>query len=428
MLVPCTSRGKGWKSLEESFLYRRTHETAISTNREAMGRGQITFKWFLAVDPDEEIYTQENCDKAWPHESFDVTRLRMEVPGDICFLWNWLFRHAFEAQCDYFYQVGDDIQFYESSCENWVMRSINLLVENMNVGITGPVSHHTILKLTQAMVSRLHFKIFGYFFPPSFRNFGVDQWSNQVYQGKDYMPIEDAKYMNVSGTPRYDTTVYNGHYSVWDLRVRMGRKEIKNWKASHPIILLIGAKPEGQIHYPAQRIAFFPCDATNLDELDKLREEILCNPKLFPDDAVVMFSMSYAHYDPMRIPVTAHAFADGITDVVGCWEVPVLQDAEDVQDAGKRKREDDPKLVYLRGGRFNDVFKETLAFTIGFWRHHHFKWEGHASDYRIDKSFVDYAEYPVKILNPTHIIQHLLQAGHSGLDPGLWALERCLGI
>lgn len=88
---------------------------------------------------------------------------------------------AYEAGFDYFYQVNDDTQIVTP---NWAIEFIHALKYNpiaSNVGVTGPLDTHNDKIFTHSFVHRTHIEIFGYFFPPSFKNWWSDDWISTVY-------------------------------------------------------------------------------------------------------------------------------------------------------------------------------------------------------------------------------------------------------
>jgi hypothetical protein len=88
---------------------------------------------------------------------------------------------AYEEGFDYFYQVNDDTQIVSP---NWAVEFIHALKYNpiaSNVGVTGPLDTHNDKIFTHSFVHRTHIDIFGYYFPPSFKNWWSDDWISTVY-------------------------------------------------------------------------------------------------------------------------------------------------------------------------------------------------------------------------------------------------------
>jgi hypothetical protein len=115
-------------------------------------------------------------------------------------MWNILFKNAYNNNCDYFYQCGDDIVF---NTNNWVKDSIEVLKKHNDIGLSGPVNNNARI-LTQAMVSRKHMDIFGWFFPEEIINWCCDDWYNIVYSPKYLFILKNHYCSNEGGNPRYE--------------------------------------------------------------------------------------------------------------------------------------------------------------------------------------------------------------------------------
>ena len=107
---------------------------------------------------------------------------------------------AYDEQCEYFFQCGDDIYF---TTKGWVNDSIKMLQDNKDIGLTGPINNNNRI-LTQAFVSRKHMEIFGWFFPEEIINWCCDDWYNWVYQPNHFYPLNNHYCSNLGGEPRYD--------------------------------------------------------------------------------------------------------------------------------------------------------------------------------------------------------------------------------
>jgi hypothetical protein len=133
--------------------------------------------------------------------------------GNPCYIWNKLFKHAYEEKNDYFFQMGDDIII---ALPNWDDIFINKLIENDNIGVTGLNAGNKMI--TQSFVSRKHYEIFGTFFNKKFKNWGCDDWINQVYQPYLVYQFPQAISRNketvlVSGSGRYVPYNFSNFFS-----------------------------------------------------------------------------------------------------------------------------------------------------------------------------------------------------------------------
>jgi hypothetical protein len=212
-IIPCTSRGRNWDNITETYLYNLTIKTFLLHRDE-----EHEYVFYLGIDTDDPIFNNVNeqkkilnLKKVFSGIDFKFILLN-EKKGYLTKMWNVLFREAYNDKCDYFYQCGDDIEFKTSG---WVNACISKLIENHNIGLTGPINNNNYI-LTQAFVSRLHMDIFGYFFPENIINWGCDDWYNNVYSPNFLYPLKKHYCINMGGTPRYVIN-YNpsfmSHYS-----------------------------------------------------------------------------------------------------------------------------------------------------------------------------------------------------------------------
>lgn len=75
-----------------------------------------------------------------------------------------MFAQSMHDHCHYYYQLNDDLEFVTSG---WATFLTNQLLQNDDFGVAAPndpVWNCTVL--TQAIVSRKHWELFGWFYPP----------------------------------------------------------------------------------------------------------------------------------------------------------------------------------------------------------------------------------------------------------------------
>ena len=120
--------------------------------------------------------------------------------GHLTKMWNILFKRAYDDNCDYFFQCGDDMNF---TTNGWVNDCILILKKHQGFGLAGPINNNPRI-LTQAFVSRRHMEIFGWFFPEEILNWCCDDWYNMVYSPELLFPLKNHFCNNQGGTPRYD--------------------------------------------------------------------------------------------------------------------------------------------------------------------------------------------------------------------------------
>jgi hypothetical protein len=200
LLILCTSRGRSWKIINESYLYNMTFKTFLLTQDK-----EHEYYFYLGIDHDDILFNnavQQNILNDYT-KVFDNLHIQYIIlnsrKGHLTKMWNELFKLAYDDNCDYFYQCGDDIQFYT---KGWVNDSIEMLQKYNNIGLTGPNNNNNNI-LTQAFVSRTHMQIFGSFFPENIINWGCDDWYNIVYSPNFYFPLSKHYSKNMGGKPRY---------------------------------------------------------------------------------------------------------------------------------------------------------------------------------------------------------------------------------
>jgi hypothetical protein len=150
--------------------------------------------------------------------------------GDVVSMWNFLCKEAYNDETnDYFIQLGDDIYFNK---HGWVENCINMLQKNGDFGMTGPVNTNgekTIL--TQSMVSRKHYDLFGFYYPPEFKNWFSDTWMNKIYEPEYVYKDKEYTCINLGGNPRYDPDIDWRHSKNCEFReiIARDRKKIEDF-------------------------------------------------------------------------------------------------------------------------------------------------------------------------------------------------------
>ena len=89
----------------------------------------------------------------------------------LTYIWNGLFIQAMRNGADYFFQVP-----------GWASNFVRRLEESDGLGVVGPYDPAWKCKLlTQAMVSRKHYEIFGFLYPVQIKDWYSDFWLSRVY-------------------------------------------------------------------------------------------------------------------------------------------------------------------------------------------------------------------------------------------------------
>ena len=203
LLIPTTTKGRPqWKNIKDTYLYNYTLKTFLLKYSP-----EYNYEIHIGYDYDDRIFSNElerqtiqNFEKVFKNITFYFTPYKNVEKGHLTKMWNILFKNAYDNGCDYFYQCGDDIVF---KTNNWVKDSIEILKKHNDIGLSGPLNNNNRI-LTQAMVSRKHMKIFGWFFPEEIINWCCDDWYNIVYSPKYLFILKNHYCSNEGGNPRYE--------------------------------------------------------------------------------------------------------------------------------------------------------------------------------------------------------------------------------
>ena len=214
VLVPTTTNMRNWESLKDTTLFDIFLKSFLITYDK-----EHRYIIYLIMDDDDKLYSKEQERVALKRFIKIMKNVELKIissdgipKGWVTHMWNRAFKQAYDDGCDYFFQSGDDIKFLT---KNWVNKSITELKKNDNVGMTGPLDIGRIkygsdeskpggsrFIQTQSFVSRKHFELFGYYFPPEIKNWFCDDWITKVYYPNSFYLI-DCYIQNIGGKPRY---------------------------------------------------------------------------------------------------------------------------------------------------------------------------------------------------------------------------------
>ncbi len=155
--------------------------------------------------------------------------------GWVPFIWNVLFQRAMDDGADYFYQTNDDNRFITPG---WSTKFIEVLRASPmypNMGVTGPVDLRNKRIFTQAFVHRTHYQIFGYMFPPVFKNWFSDNWITYVYEFSPVFGTFRNTEMHAANKQTYGTryTICENGKKLLERALHQGRERIMNWLEDH---------------------------------------------------------------------------------------------------------------------------------------------------------------------------------------------------
>lgn len=202
-LIPITSNHRNWKNIVDCYLLNYTFKSFLNTKN-----NENEYAFYIGFDHDDTFFTNHinELQQIFNDHSIKLNiTLYENIPkGHVTIMWNVLYQKAYDDNYDYFFQCSDDIEF---RTQHWINDSIHALQSNDNIGVSGPnnvdIGNTT---LTQAMVSRKHMELYGYFFPPYIVNYYCDNWISEVYFPSHSFKLNHHYAPNLGGTPRYNVS------------------------------------------------------------------------------------------------------------------------------------------------------------------------------------------------------------------------------
>ena len=214
ILIPSTTKFRDWKQLEDTYLYK--YQKLYT---------QYKITYYIGYDFDDPIYSKEN-----ERNKFKANWIECKFEkGNVVAIWNHLYEQA-KNKYNYYWIVGDDIKYPQKPIGIFELLS-NALDKNKGLGIAGCFNGNPKLPMTQFMITDIHYKIFGYVFPPEIKNWYCDNWIVLVYlnNGLHYHPHISA--LNVGGEPRYEPEHLG---SLCSKLARRDRRKLHLYMAKYP--------------------------------------------------------------------------------------------------------------------------------------------------------------------------------------------------
>lgn len=214
MLIPSTTKFRDWKKMEDTYLYK--YQEIYSS---------FEIVKYIGYDHDDPIYSKkEERDKIKAY----WIRCYCEK-GDVVSIWNHLYQHA-KNKYDYYWIAGDDIRYPKKPIGMFEIIS-NSLDKNNGLGISGVYNGNPNLPMTQFLITDLHFKIFGYIFPPELKNWFCDNWIVSVYMFLGFHFHPNISALNAGGSPRYQPC---NDGELCSKLARRGRKSLELYAQQYP--------------------------------------------------------------------------------------------------------------------------------------------------------------------------------------------------
>lgn len=203
LLVPVCSKDQNYTSFENTCFMKNLYASWNETKSKL-----YEYKIFLGYDDDDTYYKnhRQDMEKYTDIQVVELTGCK-NAPA---FAWNKLFKEAYDAGYDYFFQIGDDAIINNSG---WTEQFIAKLQDWNNCGVVGPcdpVNHFSRIKkgerviLEVSFVSRVHYELFNTYFHTDIQNWYCDDWISEVYkQNNRFYLFSNLTYTNSIRNNRY---------------------------------------------------------------------------------------------------------------------------------------------------------------------------------------------------------------------------------
>ena len=191
--VPTTSRARGWKTLDETYLFSILLPSVdILTN-------DFDIELYIGHDTDDPLYNSVTL----PDKCGDIKMNWYSFnncQGNPCQIWTELAKRAATDGIEYFKILGDDIQL--DGRKEWLGVFIKKLKKNNNIGYSAAYSNNDKIP-TQFLIHKKHLEIFNFVFPPQIHNYFCDDFMYGLYGSRYGNWMKEYKHYNLGGQPRY---------------------------------------------------------------------------------------------------------------------------------------------------------------------------------------------------------------------------------
>tara|TARA_R110000772_G_scaffold130952_3_gene239194 strand:- start:728 stop:1474 length:747 start_codon:yes stop_codon:yes gene_type:complete len=193
ILIPLCSRNQKWKTIEDIDFFDVFLDGFLHNYS-----NKQKFKFYLGLDENDEFLMNEldNMKKRCDADLFEFFILPKTCNGNPCLAWSMLYEEALkEPTNEYFYQCGSDIVHLTPNFDSFLIGQLMLMGGN---GIVGGVelrywqdrllcNQNGIIE--NAMVTRKHYELFGWFFPPEVKTWFSDDMLTRIYLNADLCRI-----------------------------------------------------------------------------------------------------------------------------------------------------------------------------------------------------------------------------------------------
>ena len=225
ILVPVCSRKQNYTTLSSTPFMKILYPSFLKYKDDG-----YKFSFYIGYDSTDDFYSQHIQDlPELINENLQIIKL-IDCEHKPAKAWNILFKNAIIDECDYYYQIGDDVQI---ECP-WTNIFVSILQENNNVGVVGGchlmnyrgrVASGAPPVIENAFVHKKHYHIFKTFFDERIDNWYCDDWITEVYKPNNSVHINDIFVKNLV-MDRYQIRNINNEIVRY---IREGKEKILRW-------------------------------------------------------------------------------------------------------------------------------------------------------------------------------------------------------
>tara|TARA_B110001469_G_C9623715_1_gene311101 strand:+ start:468 stop:1265 length:798 start_codon:yes stop_codon:yes gene_type:complete len=222
-VIPITSNKRNYKNIQDIDFYK----IFINSLKDKLNN-KFNYEFYLGYDNDDNFYINNKINVINHFQKLNLINSKIKLlkindkKGKLGELWSILAKEAYN-NCDYIYQIGDDIKILTSG---WEDIFIERLQKNNNIGVVGPIDINNKKILTQSFVHKTHLNIFGDYFPKRIKNWYIDDWITEVYKPNYSHQINNIYVKNIGGSPRYEVKKTENNYET---ELKLGRNKLNKY-------------------------------------------------------------------------------------------------------------------------------------------------------------------------------------------------------
>ena len=209
IIIPATSNKRNYESYCKTDLYEKFMKSFLLTYED-----DYQYKIFIGINKSDKFYQDKGLQDNFKRFISVMKNVEIEFYsfsdtyiGDVGSIWTKLYEYALDENYDYFLQIGSDVELIN---KEWCSSAINKIKETYNIGVVGLTDYGrkrydmSDSLITQGFVSREHYKIFGFLYPPELKSWYIDNWLGDIYQIENLKHIIPQGIENTGGEPRYE--------------------------------------------------------------------------------------------------------------------------------------------------------------------------------------------------------------------------------